>query len=207
MASISSPYGLDPISNQEGFSNRSLRIQNGIANGYATSIFKNSPVTINPVTGTIQAVTTAGTTATATGPTQIFGVFQGCEYTPLGGRPVVSNFWPAGTSIDPNYDFMVYVTPQFDSTLRFKVQANGPITQAMLGAQFQLTNFVGNTVTGLSQVQLAASPIAAGQYGQVTLVEFFDNTGVYGSIGDAFTDCIVIVNATQLGGASAASIG
>ena len=191
MALVSAPYGLDVISNQEGFADRGLRMQNGISSGYGTSIFRNSAVAINPATGTLIAVTS---------PTQpIFGTFQGVEYTPLGGRPAVSPFWPAGTVIDPGYDFMVYITPAVNSTMRWRVQANGSVGQVAMGAQFNLTNFTaGNTQTGLSQMQVSATPLPAGQSGQVTLIEFFDNTGVYGTIGDAFTDLIVTINLAQI---------
>jgi hypothetical protein len=200
MSLVSSPYGLDPISSQEGFATRTLRIQKGIASGYATSIFKNGPVVILPATGTIAAVTNS---------TQaVFAVLDGVEYTPLGGRPTESPFWPAGMVVDPNYDFMVYVHPVQASTMRFRVQATGPIPQSGLGKEYNFSNFnAGNTVTGLSQLTLNPTPVGAGNNGQCTVVEFFDNTGIYGTIGDAFTDVIVTIDSTQLGYLSALSIG
>lgn len=192
MASVSSPYGLEVISNQEGFAIRTLRIPNGITSGYGTNIFRGAPVTINPATGTIQAVTATNQA--------LYGVMAGVEFTPLGGRPAESPFWPAGTVVDPTYDFLVYIVPFINgSNQRIKVQANGPVNQISYGAQFNITNFTaGNTATGLSACQVAATPIVAGQTGQLAFVEFFDTSGIYGVPGDAFTDLICVPTLTQI---------
>src|SRR5271155_2964910 len=92
MAATSTPYGAQIVSDQSG-TVRPERMPFGIASGYATNIFKFQPVKL--VLGLIQACTNpAGV------PDQIFGFFDGVEYTPLGGRPVVSPFWPGGTVYD-----------------------------------------------------------------------------------------------------------
>lgn len=200
MASTSTPYGLTPIADQSGPAPRTVRIPLGIASGYATNIFKGTPVKLAVATGTIQAVT-----ATTD---QIFGVLAGVEYTPTGGRPVVSPFWPASTVYDTGFDMFAYIWPAWIASLRFQVQANGSVAQALLGSQFNLANFTaGNTQTGLSAATVAAAGVAAGVQGQLALTEFFDTTGVYGTIGDAFTDLIVTIAYPQVGSAFQTSIG
>jgi hypothetical protein len=200
MAATSTPYGFQPISDQVGVAPRPVRMYQGIASGYATSIYKYAPVTLNASTGFIQA-----TTATTD---KIFGIFEGVEYTPLGGRPVVSNFWPGGTTIDTNYDFFVYFWAAWNPSLRLRVQANGPVAQAVMGAQFNVVNpTTGNSMTGLSAAGVNATAIAASSQGQFFFTEFFDTTGIYDAPGDAFQDLIVGVAYPQVGLGFQTSIG
>lgn len=200
MASTSTPYGFQPISDQSGPAARTLRMQNGVASGYGTNIFKGQPVTMNPATGTLQAVTAAGQ--------QIWGIFNGAEFAPLGGRPTESPFWPGGMVIDPSIDFFIYVIPAWIPSMRFRVQADGSVGQPFVGQQFNISNATaGNTTTGLSAATVAAAGVAVGVQGQFVLSEFFDNTGVYGTIGDAFTDLIVQVAYPQVVGGFQPSIG
>src|SRR5258708_57892 len=145
---------------------------------------------LNPATGTLLPVLAATD--------KIFGFFAGVEYTPLGGRPAVSPFWPGGTTYDPNFDMLVYMWPAWLDDVRVRVQADGPVPQASLGGQFNISNAAnGSTATGLSAATVSATVIAAGQQGQFTLVEF--DPGINSTVGDAFTDLIVTVAAAQIG--------
>ena len=190
MASVSSPYGFQPVADQGGPAPRPLRIPFGIASGYNANIFKGQPVFINTTTGTLNGVTTT---------TQaIFGIFQGIEYTPLGGRPAVSPFWAAGTIYDPTYDTFAYVYPGWQDSVRFRVQAAGSILQPGLGDSYNIANpTAGNTALGLSQCGILPTTAGAGNLGQFFLVEF--DTGINSAIGDAFTDVIVGIARAQVG--------
>lgn len=198
MASTSSPYGFMPISHQSG-TPRPVRIPNGIASGLASNIFKYQPVKLVKPAGAGAGVITP-ITATSD---PIFGVFAGVEFTPSGGRPAESPFWPSGSTYQVNgteslYDMFVYIWPAWDASLRFQVQADAAVAQAALGAQFNTADFAdGNTQTGLSACNVAATPVASGQQGQWFLSEFF--TGVNDAIGDAFTDLIVGCARPQVG--------
>lgn len=197
MASISSPYGAQPISSQSGIG-RPERIPNGIASGLSSNIFKFQPVKIVTATGTVAPVN-ATTDA-------IFGFFAGVEYTPLGGRPAVSPFWAAGTVFDPNADMFVYIFPAWTLDTRIRVQADGSVPQALLGSSFNFSNLAaGNTQVGLSQCTVSASGVAASSQGQLTLVEF--DTSIGSAPGDAFTDLICVVALPQIGYAPKTSIG
>lgn len=197
MSNIAGPYGLVPVADQIGIP-RPVRMPGGIVSGYATNIFKYAPVVLEPVTGTLQALTT-----TAQKP---FGVFSGVEYTPLGGRPAVSPFWPGGTTVDTNFDFFVYFWPAWTGTVRFAIQADGSVPQGGMGSQYNFTNIgAGSTITGLSAMTVGAAGVAAGVQGQVAMYEF--NTTINSAIGDAFTDLIVGVAYPQIIGGFQTSIG
>lgn len=191
MPSSAAPYGLLPLSDQTGFI-RPVRIPNGIASGLSSNIFKGQPVKLDVVHGTITPITGA------TDP--IFAVFAGVEYAPVGGRPAESPFWPSGVVPDTGLDFFVYVWPAWIPNIRWAIQADGSVAQTGLGRQFNLSNFAaGSTTTGLSAATAAATPIVAGQQGQLALVEFGVN--INDAVGDAFTDLIVTIARPQIGGA------
>jgi hypothetical protein len=201
MALTSTPYGVLVISDQTGLAPRPLRIESGIASGYASNIFKGQPVLLSATTGTLQAVTNPGGT-----PQAIYGIFFGCEYTPLGGRPTESPFWPAGTVIDPTQDFHVYITPCWQPSIRLQCQADGSVAQAGLGSGFNFTNLgAGSTFTGLSACTVGAAGVPSGSQAQLALTEFYE--GVNSTIGDAFTDLILTNAYPQIGFRGQNSIG
>jgi hypothetical protein len=198
MSGTSSPYGLIPQSDQVG-TIRPLRIPAGIASGLSSNIFKYQPVKMAVATGTITPVT-----ATTD---QIFGVFQGVEYTPsVNGRPIVSNFWPASATWTNTADMFVYIWPAWVPGTRWAIQADGSVAQALLGSGFNFTNLsAGSTTTGFSQATVAAAGVAASSQGQVALVEFY--TGLNSTIGDLFTDLIVSIAYPQIVSGFQVSIG
>ena len=197
MAATAAPYGLQPISDQTGLI-RPLRIPNGIHSTLSSNIFKYQPVKIDTTYGTITPIT-----ATTD---KIFGVFSGVEYTPTGGRPIVSPFWPANGTWDSTYDMFAYVWPAWTAGSRWQIQADGSVAQALLGSQFNVSNFAaGSTVTGSSQCTAAAAGVAGASQGQLFLMEFANNVG--DAVGDAFTDLIVGIANPQVGYGPQTSIG
>lgn len=208
MSATQGAYGFQPISSQSGIV-RPLRLPLGIANSLASNIFKYQPVklasgVITPVTGTTDA---------------IFGIFAGCEFTPSGGRPTESPFWPSGTTYDTTFDMFAYVWPAWLPDLRLLVQANGSVAITAFGQQFNIVAgagtggiAAGSTSTGLSAAAVNATPPGTGQQGQFALVEFAplvnDPASAPGSTpaGDAFTDLIVTVARQQIVGGIQTSI-
>ena len=204
MSLISNPYGIIAASDQSGIPRR-LRVPSGIASGYGLNIFLNNAVRINPATGLLEAVTNPNGV-----PQAIWGIFAGCEFTPLGGRPTESPFWAAGTIVDPNYDFFAYVYPAWMPGTRWYMQADGSVAQAKLGSQFNITNVgAGNTTTGLGASTVGAGGIAANAQGQFALVEFAQGNQqtIQSAPGDAFTDLICTIALPQIGLGSQTSIG
>ncbi len=197
MATVSAPYGFIPISHTSG-TPRAMRMPFGIASGEATAIYKYQPIKLSsglivPITGTTDP---------------IFGIFAGVEFTPAGGRPAVSTFWPAGQTYDATNDMNVYFWPAWDPTLRLAVQADGAVPQASMGGGFNVSNITaGSTVTGLSAATVAATVVAGSSQGQFYAIEF--GLGVNDQYGgnDAFTNLIVGVALEQIGYAPLTSIG
>ncbi len=194
MASTSSPYGFQPISHQSG-TPRTLRMAGGIASAYGTAIYKFQPITL--VAGSIQPITGATD--------KIFGIFAGVEFTPTGGRPTESPFWPAGSTYQtsggvPLFDMWVYYWDAWDASLRFQVQADGAVAQALMGSQFNPSNFTnGSTITGLSAATIAAAGVGTGTQGSFFLEGFAPNVNDPVNGNDAYTDLIVGISRNQVG--------
>lgn len=196
MAIVSAPYGFQPINHLSGIP-RSFRMPFGIASGQSGNIFKWQPITL--ASGLITGVTSTSS--------PIWGIFAGVEFTPTGGRPQVSPFWPDGQTYDSTFNMFVYFWPAWDPGLRLLVQSTGAIAQASMGSQFDIANGgSGNTATGLSAAGIASTTVGNGTQGQFFLQEF--GVGVNDQLGgdDAFTDCIVGVARPQVGGAPQTSI-
>lgn len=201
MAATSTPYGVRVISDQQSVSPRPWRIPNGIVSGLASNIFKGQPVKFDPTTGTITPITNPGGT-----PDQLLAIFDGVDFTPQGGRPAVSPFWPSGTVVNTAEDFLVYLFPLWIPGYRLQVQADGSVPQTRLGREFNFSNLsAGSTFTGLSACTVAAAGAGAGSQGQLAFTEFA--TDINSTIGDAFTDMIFTVAYPQLGFRGQNSIG
>lgn len=197
MAATSSPYGFMPISDLTGIP-RTMRMPLGIASGYSTAIYKYNPIRLNITTGVIEAV--SATTD------KILGVFAGVEYTPSGGRPIVSPYWPASATYDSSYDMFVYFWAGWNPSTRFQVQADGTVAQALMGCQFNTANYAaGSAPVGLGQSNVLHAGVVASSQGQWFLEEFY--TGVNSATGDAYTDLIVGVAYPQIGGGYQTSMG
>lgn len=193
MPATAQPYGFQPISHQSG-TPRTVRMPLGIASGYAANIFKYQPIVL--AAGVITALT-----LTTDKP---FGIFAGVEYTPSGGRPTESPFWPTGTTYDTSKDMFVYFWPAWDPSLRLQVQADGAVAQSQMGSQFNIASVAGNTSTGLSAASVLHAGVGTGVQGQFVLTEFA--TGVNDGVGDAFQDLIVSVAYPQIGAAPITSL-
>lgn len=189
MSATATPYGLQPISSFTG-TIRPLVLNNGIASGLAANIFKYQALKLDTTNGTVTPVT-----ATTD---KIYGIFMGVEYTPTGQRPVVSDFWPTGSTYVAGLDKMqVCICPAWIPGQRFRIQADGTVPQGAFGDQFNLSNFsAGSTVSGLSALTAAATPTGIGVQGQLQLIEFGE--GVNEAVGDAFTDLIVAISYPQI---------
>lgn len=145
-----------------------------IASGYATAIYKFSPV----------ALTTTGTIilASAGAANKVLGTFLGCEYkdTTLGVYRV-SNFWPASTVAT---EIVAWVT--MDPNIIYEIQADGSLATANIGenANFAAGIGGGTAATGISSAPLSASSsgTTAGQLRIVGIPGYPDNAS-----GDTYT--------------------
>lgn len=146
MANTNAAYGLRAIRHMTGGEIRSDEYP--IASGYGTSIFKGDPVLQTTDGSLIIAVGTAGTPST-----QVFGVFQGVEYTNAAGEVVFSNYWPASTTAT-NIKAKVITDP--DVVFAIQSDATGAAA-ADVGQLCDVEIVAGNVKTGISLTNLDVS--------------------------------------------------
>lgn len=167
---VNAPFGLRSVNHPTGI-DRAMPYT--IASGYATAIFKGDPV-ILATNGTIIAGTAAA---------DLLGVFNGVEFTDVQGKPNVSNFWPAGQTVQAGTFPVAYVSD--DPQAVFEVQANGPVLQSALLDQADIVMAAGDPMTGLSRAALSSVLSGVGVQGQFRIVGF--SLDPNNAIGDLFT--------------------
>ena len=191
MATTATPYGFKPLNHVGGTPYAGAVRHIKIASGFGTNIFNGSIVSI-VAAGTIEVVTTLGTSSGAVFPAGVIGVFVGCTYTdPTSKNKTFSNHWPTGTVAS---DAMAYVVD--DPDVLFQVQADGAVAQADLGANAPLaavqSTSTGDTTSGVSNTALDATTAQTATIA-FRIVDFVESTD--STVGDAFTDLIVKFNA------------
>jgi len=181
MAATASPYGFVPVNRLGGYNNGSYR-QLKVTNSYGTSIFFGDVVTL-AAAGTVEA-TQAQTSS------RPIGIFQGCNYTdPSLNYKLFSQMWTASTSAT---DILASVAD--DPRLVMQAQCDGTIAQTQLGLNFQATTYAaGNTNIGKSIVSVTATTPATTAAFPFRSIDFVD--GPDSSVGDAYTDMLLIWNA------------
>jgi hypothetical protein len=164
-----------------------------IASGYATSIYKFSPVALT-TTGTIILASAGASNA-------LLGTFLGCEYkdTTLGVYRV-SNFWPASTAAT---EIVAWVTT--DPDIIYEIQADGSLATANIGENANFAAGIGNgtAATGISSASLSASSSSttAGQVRILGIVPYPDNAS-----GDTYTKVFVQIAKHQFVNPASAGI-
>jgi hypothetical protein len=190
MSAAYNPYGLQPILNQSGII-RPAPTPGTIASGYGTNLYMNTPVQIDPTGATGNLVIAGAMGAPAAAPTaanRIIGSFQGCEFTLTAtGRRTVSNTWPTGTVATA---IVAWYTR--DPYLTYQIQANGSVTQLMLGQQGSITanttasgSTVGFSTVGFDTTNMTAFPTNPTFVDQLRIVGF--SQAIDNAPGDAFT--------------------
>lgn len=147
MSAFAAPFGLKPLYHPSGIIRPKAA---DIASGYNTNLFQYTPCALR--------VDNAGGAANAGlqiypavgGP--IIGSFMGVEYTPANQRRVYSNFWPANQVAT---QIVAYYTD--DAVITYEIQSTATLAENAMGAQYNITAEVGNTVTGFSTVALDAA--------------------------------------------------
>lgn len=182
MATTATPYGLRPVGSYAGVYNGKLR-QIKMTNSYGTSIFYGDPV----------ALVTAGTLekATATNVGPIVGVFLGCAYTdPNSGQKAFKNWWAASTTSTDNYAYVVD-----DPDVIFQCQSDAVVAQADMGINVSMVQTAGSTITGMSKVAISGASTSTASTLPLRIIGFVN--GPFSAVGDAKTDCLVIINTHQ----------
>ena len=182
MSSTSAPFGFRPSFHNSGQMRPKAYT---IASTYAANIFQGDPVKLTD-NGVIQLGTSDGTRSGTTDGIALLGIFAGCQYLDVTGKPTISPFWPSGVTAT-NIVAWVYDDPE---TL-FHVQYNNPGTpgtdtvQTAVGEECDWTvaSPGGSTQTGLSNTRLGVIQATSGQ---------FQITGFAYNINDTLTDAYVV---------------
>lgn len=150
MSSVSAPFGLAPAAHASGGTIRQDYQNNGIASGYNTNIFTQTPVK-RTTDGTLVACSTGVETA--------IGVFLGCEFSSA-GRFFVSPYWPASQTYTDDGTMQAYFTS--DPNILYDAQCDGSVAASKIGEGINLANTSqGSTYTGQSTQALSATTTGA----------------------------------------------
>lgn len=181
MSSTSAPFGFRPSFHNSGQMRPKAYT---IASTYAANIFSGDPVKLVD-SGVIELGTSDGTRNGTAGGILLLGIFAGCQYRDVTGKPVVSPFWPSGVTATEIVAW-VYDDPE---TL-FDAQYDNPGTpgtdtvQTAVGEQcdWVIASPGGSVQTGLSNTKLSVIQSTSGQ---------FQITGFAYSVNDSLTDAYV----------------
>jgi hypothetical protein len=153
----------------------------------ATKIFRGDPVSRNAATGNIEQA--------AAGATTVVGIFDGCMYTPVGGTPQWSPFWPGAAGSDAT----AYIIDAPNAVFMAAALSTS-IVRANIGENVNFNIGVGNTVNGFSAAtvdQATLGVTATLPFRVIAPVTTDGNYGVVGNGADPTTPfgwCIVTFN-------------
>lgn len=208
MANLNAPFGLKPMTSATGAASNYEMRNAVIAYNDTTKIYSGDPVKMLS-TGFIAQWT--ATTAVS----QLWGIFQGCEYLSTSqGKKVFSQFWPgadvASTAQNSITAFIIPCNQAIASTFVVQSDSTG-IGFGDIGANVDVAIGTGSTLTGRSGAYLnsatlnttatlpfrimglAGGPLGAGGMGIVTP----SDTNPYGgSATGAYNWVIVSANNT-----------
>ena len=182
MANVAEKYGLRPVRKLDGspFINAQNRYR--IASGYATAIFQGDLV--KPVTGGGIERAVANTSD------KVVGVFNGVFYTdPTTQKPTFKNYYPGGVSAS---DIIANVID--DPSVVYSIDSDGAFAVADIFKNFAITNVTGNTLTGISEVQLDYSVSGLTTSGTVLQAIDISQDTQNSEAGSANVDVLVRIN-------------
>ena len=142
MANVAEKYGLRPVRKLDGspFINAQNRYR--IASNYGTAIFQGDLV--KPVAGGGIERAVANTSD------NVIGVFNGVFYTdPTTQKPTFKNYYPGSIVAS---DIVANVID--DPSVVYSIDSDGAFAAADIFKNFAITNVTGNTLTGISKVQM-----------------------------------------------------
>ena len=182
MANVAEKYGLRPVRKLDGspFINAQNRYR--IASGYATAIFQGDLV--KPVTGGGIERAVAATSD------KVLGVFNGVFYTdPTTQKPTFKNHYPGSIVAS---DIVANVID--DPSVVYSIDSDGAFAVADIFKNFAITNVTGNTLTGISEVQLDHSVSGLTTSGTVLQAIDISQDTSNSEAGSANVDVLVRIN-------------
>lgn len=177
MSAVSSPQGFVPVFHPSGQTVANPYYPT-VSSGPSSAIYKGDPVKL---TGDTNVVTLA-----ADGDA-IIGVFAGCEYTDVDGRPRYSPYWPGTTTGATNIVFYVYDDP----FIIYEAQGAGSVANTAIGDSCDSTAATGSTYTGVSAVVLKTGTLSG-----AATVKQWRIMGLGGQITNAWGDAYTVLRVT-----------
>lgn len=174
MANTQATFGFRHIGYTSGGAPDYQLATGSILSTNTTKIFRGDPVIYNATTGKIEQA--------ANNTSIIAGVFDGCVYTPVGGTPVWSPFWPgAGASVDAT----AYIIDA-PNALFLAAALNTSIVTANIGETVGFAIGTGNTITGFSGATVDQSTLATlnNTTGPFKVYRPVTNSGNFGVVGN-----------------------
>tara|TARA_A100001391_G_scaffold70269_2_gene44900 strand:+ start:191 stop:769 length:579 start_codon:yes stop_codon:yes gene_type:complete len=182
MANTAEKYGLRPVRKLDGspFINAQNRYR--IASNYGTAIFQGDLV--KPVTGGGIERAVAATSD------KVLGVFNGVFYTdPTTQKPTFKNYYPGSIVAS---DIVANVID--DPSVVYSIDSDGAFAVADIFKNFAITNVTGNTLTGISEVQLDHSVSGLTTSGTVLQAIDISQDTSNSEAGSANVDVLVRIN-------------
>lgn len=205
MSALFKPFGLKPAYHPSGL-DRAVPFVG--TNSYTTGGDYTAPYSLSEGQAFYQyqpvAITTAGeltiaaVSATGEAAGQLYGSFDGVEFTDSQGRRSVAK-WASKLTLDASTDIVFWVFA--DPALVYEAQVNGSAGTDSIGQEydFDATNnpasgiSIGNGGAGFSTCALAASPVGSGTQGQVRVVGLGREAAYPGGNTNAWGDDYTIV--------------
>ena len=154
MPNIDAAFGLRPYNmlgagaNTNG--NMTFQIQTALTAGTSSVIYQGSPV-IPLANGLINIVGNANG-----GTVPLLGVFLGCNYIDLNGKPIWSPKWPGTAAVQSGSVATALISAHPDQLFEINCDAAAADTLVHANANFA-TATSGNATSGLSTAELAVS--------------------------------------------------
>jgi hypothetical protein len=204
MSTVSSPYGLKPVSliGGQSFTGGTIR-EYLLTSNNSAPIYTGDLVQLGASTAGQPTVVTSTPTTSSTG---IAGVCVGVRYQLSGqqlGYPLYAEYLPAN-AVTAGYT-NIFIRVVEDPDQLYQVQSLGSVGYGSIGKTVALANFsagtgstTGNSTSGNSVVALSAT-IANTSALAVKIVDLVNSSSTFGgnfpsNPGDAYTDVIVKLN-------------
>lgn len=142
-----------------------------IASGNTTKIFRGDPVVRSTSTGKIQQA--------SNNTENIVGIFDGCMYTPTGGTPAWSPFWPGAAGSDAT----AYIIDA-PNALFMAAALNTSLVTANIGENVGFAIGTGNTINGFSGATVDQSTLNTTNTLPFRVVAPVTTQGNFGQIGN-----------------------
>ncbi len=172
MANVLATFGFRQIGYLSGGAPDFQLATGVIASAYGTKIGRGDPVIYNTSTGKIEQASSQSV--------QLAGIFDGCVYTPVGGTPTYSLFWPAAGA---GSDATAYII-NAPNAVFIAAALNTSIVTANIGENVGFAIGTVNTANGFSGATIDQSTLNTTNTLPFKVIAPCTTAGNYGFVGN-----------------------